>query len=256
METGELVRRGIRWSVQRARQFRSRLPRKQFEELEFWREQIRSSYVQWYEGKIPHRYGVPAPSKQERVTRHGPVENAVRTWAAADINKYLGHLLVPDDHFADKKLLDVGCGPIPYALAFIDCLIWGLDPLVQHYRQMGFPLDRYSDRLTYLCGAVESIPVRDSFFDAVIAVNSIDHVDDFNAAAQEISRVLKPRGVLRLEVHYHPPTTAEPWQLDDGAVLKHLGSLGIEKVHERPYTELYPEASHRRDEKLVIWANG
>lgn len=97
----------------------SPLPKKQFEELEFWREQIYSSYGEWYEGKFRHRYGIPAPSDRDQITQYGPVEKPSAPGAAADINKYPVHLLLPTDYFVGQKLLDVGCGPIPFTLLLL-----------------------------------------------------------------------------------------------------------------------------------------
>lgn len=229
------------------------LPLKRRSALTFWRREIQV-YTKWYQGKIAHHYGVAAPTDEMKVTGYNLKENAIRTWANADIDKYPYHLLIPEDYFHGKRILDVGCGPIPYALAFTDCEICGLDPLIDKYRELGFPLDKYSDRLTYVRTGAENMPFEDNFFDAVISVNAIDHVDDSPAAAKEVSRVLRPEGVLRIEVHYHQPEITEPWSLSDDIVTKHFDHLGIRKIHERLFTELYPE-SPERGEKVAIWAN-
>ena len=254
MQGRSLIWRGIRRGERMVRQTLSPLPNKQFVELDFWRRQLRE-YEQWYEGKIERRYGIPAPLPDAKVTQYQHMENAIRTWAAADINKYPNHLLLPVQHFAGKNLLDVGSGPIPYALAFTGCQIWGLDQLAPLYKKAGFPLDRYSERLTYLGARAENIPVKDHVFDAVISVNALDHVDDFPSAAKEIGRVLRPGGILCMEIHYHKPTDAEPWQLNDAIVRQYFGNLRIKKAHERPYTDLYPDAQNRDKETLVVWTN-
>jgi ubiquinone/menaquinone biosynthesis C-methylase UbiE len=243
---------------------------KESSEFDFWSCEIQY-YVKWYKGKIRYLYGIPHPTQREKIVQFSLEENAIRTWAEADIERYLNRLLVRRDYFAGKRLLDVGCGPIPYALAFNDCKIWGIYPLVDSYKRIGFPLDRYSDRLTYLNASVEKIPCEDNFFDAVISVNSIDHVDDFPLAAQEISRVLRPGGILRMEVHYHSPTTCEPWKLDDSIIIQYFDHLEIQKVSEKPFTELNQRFSNlsnplaklytflqvwqKKNEKLVVWAN-
>lgn len=229
------------------------LPFKRYSASAFWRREIQI-YIAWYEGKISQLYGVPAPADDIKVKDYSLQENAIRTWAKADINKYPNHLLIPRDYFQGKRILDIGCGPIPYALAFTDCEIFGLDPMINKYKKLGFPLDSYPERLTYVKGDAEKMPFEDNFFDAVISVNAIDHVDNFSAAAKEASRVLRPEGILRLEVHYHQSTVTEPWAIDDDMVLKLFGHLGIRRVHERPYTELYPERP-QEGEMLVVWAN-
>jgi SAM-dependent methyltransferase len=62
------------------------------------------------------------------------------------------------------------------------------------------------------------MPFENHFFDAVISVNAIDHVDDFFKTASEIIRVLKPNGKIRLHVHYHIKTQTEPLELNDTIV--------------------------------------
>ena len=250
------VIRAIKYCLDQIVRLQRGLPQKQYSEWNFWRQEI-SRYIDWYEGKIDYLWGVPRPPDEIKITGYGLKENAIRTWAYSSANKTLKYprrLFIPRDYFSEKRILDVGCGPIPCALAFIDCEIYGLDQLVDEFKELGFPLDDYSERLTYVQGSAESMPFEDNFFDAVISVNAIDHVDDFSAAAKEISRVLRPEGTLRMETHYHQPTTTEPWSLNDDMVIKHFGHLGIRKVHERPFTEVNLEVPER-GEKLVVWAN-
>lgn len=223
--------------------------KKQSIELNFWHREIQN-YVKWYKGEMDSHYGILSPTQQEKIVQFTLRENVILTWAKLDIEKYPKRLLVPRNYFSGKKLLDVGCRPIPYVLAFTNCQFWGLDPLIDSYRKLGFPLDKYGNRLTYLNASAEKILVKGGFFDAVISANSIDHVDDFPLAARELSRVLRPGGILRMEVHYHPPTDCESWELNDSIIIKHFGPLGIKKVHERPFTELYPEAKKRKGQKM------
>jgi ubiquinone/menaquinone biosynthesis C-methylase UbiE len=88
----------------------------------------------------------------------------------------------------------------------------------------------------------------------VISVNALDHVDDFPKTAEEISRVLQPEGILRIETNYHQPTTCEPWPLSDELIIKHFGHLNVKKVSERLVTEVFPEAPEKK-ELLVVWTN-
>jgi ubiquinone/menaquinone biosynthesis C-methylase UbiE len=233
------------------------LPVKQRTELYFWYRFL-SQCTKWYQGKRRVLHDVPAPADEAKVTGYSLEENAIRTWTRIGSKKYLDHLLVPTNYFKGMKILDVGCGPIPYALVFTGCKIFGLDQLVGFYKDLGYPLDSYSQRLTYIKGSVEKIPMEDGFFDAVISVNAIEHVDDFRTAAKEICRVLRPGGVLRFEAQYHKPRVNEPWQLNDDLVLKHFGRLGIRKISERDSDELYHDPSLRaryRGGKTTIWAN-
>jgi SAM-dependent methyltransferase len=112
------------------------------------------------------------------------------------------------------KLLDIGSGPFPSALAFKDCEIYCLDPLIPGYVAAGFPI-HYYERVQFVSAPSEEIPCPDHFFDAIISVNAIDHVDNFEKTTQEIRRVLAPGGILRFHVHYHTSTPLEPIELND-----------------------------------------
>ncbi len=231
----------------------SYLPEKQFSELLFW-FRIIDKYIAWYRGMIPHLYGYPPPTEKSKVRGFGLRENAIRTWARFDKKRYLDRLLISPDYFKGMRILDIGCGPLPLALVFTKCEVFGLDQLVEYYKRIGYPLDTYSERMTYVSGRSEKIPLENNFFDAVISVNAIDHVDDFVITAKEITRVLKPKGILRFEAHYHKRTICEPLVLNDEIINKHLGHLGIVKVCSRPFTDFYPDVPERGEE-LVIWSN-
>jgi SAM-dependent methyltransferase len=180
--------------------------------------------------------------------------SACVTFLAQTADRYPADLKVEPDHFAGKTLLDLGCGPLPWSIAFHDCRLVSLDPLIDRYEAAGFPLYEFTDQVTFVRGFAEAMPFPASSFDAVIAVNSIDHVDDFARAASELKRVLKPGGALRMEVHYHPPTRLEPQVLDDDKVLAHLGDLGLAKVSEEVPEGIYRHSDDQR-ELIVIWAN-
>jgi len=230
-----------------------RLSNKQYNEMKFWRGMIKK-YIEWYLGKIDTLYGVAAPNEDVKVTGYDLKENAIRTVIKVNINKYPEHLAISPDYFRGQKVLDIGCGPNPWVTGFTDCQAYGLDELIDVYKKLGFPLDSYSARLTYFKGGAENIPVEDNFFDAVISVNAIDHVKDFPAAAKEITRVLKPNGIIRMEVHQHKPTVCEPWSLDDEIVLECFGHLKIKKISERSWNANNPDGL-KEGEKMSIWGN-
>jgi ubiquinone/menaquinone biosynthesis C-methylase UbiE len=221
---------------------------KQYAEYEFWRKEVKKRIL-WYKGETEYLLGHHCPNESFKVKNYSLRENAIRTFIKANFDKYPKKLSLSVNHFEGKTILDIGCGPNPWATAFIGCRVYGLDQLINEYRKLGFPMERFCDRLRYLKGSVENIPVTDNFFDAVIAVNSIDHIDDFSKAAKEIRRVLKPDGELRMEVHYHKPTICEPWELDDALIENEFGCLGIEKQSE------YRFQGRTGEEIITIWGN-
>jgi SAM-dependent methyltransferase len=204
-------------------------------------------------------YGRPPPTSDEKHVRETVEASAGVTTVAVSLNRYPEALKIPRDHFAGKTILDLGCGPYPLSIAFEDCRIVGLDPLILRYEAAGFPLAEFTDRVTFVRGFAEDMPFPSRSFDAVISVNAIDHVDDFARTAREIGRVLKKGGVLRIQVHYHPPRELEPHSLSDHDVLEHLGHLGIEKISEEvpsgPARDPDSVKTIDPNERLVVWAN-
>ena len=113
--------------------------------------------------------------------------------------------------FAGKRILDIGCGPrgsLEWAKDAAERV--GLDPLVSRYRTLG--IDAHN--MTYVESGAERIPFPDGHFDVVASLNSLDHVDDVDAAILEMTRVTRSggTGLLLVEVD-HAPTPTEPHSL-------------------------------------------
>ena len=98
------------------------------------------------------------------------------------------------------RILEVGCGGgiVAEALAAEGCTVIGLDPSVgsliagqQHAASSA--LERGAG---YLRGVGEVLPFPDAAFDAVVASESIEHVEDPSAVLRETRRVLRPEGVF------------------------------------------------------------
>lgn len=113
--------------------------------------------------------------------------------------------------FSGKRVLDVGCGPrgsLEWATGAAQRV--GLDPLVERYRDLG--IDRHA--MDYVAAPAERIPFADASFDVVASLNSLDHVDDVEAAVGEITRVAAPGATWLLTVEIgHAPTATEPHSL-------------------------------------------
>lgn len=246
--------------IRRLRRFLDRTPRppapsleeKHAGELHFWRSELQQ-YVRWAAGELPALYGISAPSSV--VPAESEALSALLTWIRDDGDKYLRHLGVPADVFAGTSVLEIGCGPVPYALCFTGCDITGLDPLAGLYQQVGYPLTSYSPRMKYLTAGGEKIPLLDRSVDVVLSVNAIDHVDDFEQTGREIDRVLKTDGTVLLEVHYHPPTHLEPHVLNDSVLAETFKARGVVKVAETPFSDVYPMLPGHDGETLTVWTN-
>jgi SAM-dependent methyltransferase len=189
-------------------------PGKYAEETRFWREEIQR-YVAWYEGRVTDHYGHQPPTGGDKVVVGNVKDSAILTWMKVHQGpKYLADLDLPADAFKGMKILDVGAGPLPSATVFDGIRLYALDPLYPSYLAAGYPLHYYDD-VHFVHGYAEDVPVVDGFFDGVISVNAIDHVDDLWRTSGELRRVLKDGGLFAMHVHYHAATATEPLELSD-----------------------------------------
>lgn len=112
------------------------------------------------------------------------------------------------EFYANKKILDIGCGPrgsLEWADVALERI--GLDPLSDSYRELG----TYKHKMQYIAAHSENIPFPDNYFDIITSFNSLDHVNNLDRTISEIKRTLKQGGIFLLltEVN-HKPTVCEP----------------------------------------------
>jgi len=155
---------------------------------------------------------------------------------------YPGHLDIPDDHNCGR-LLDVGAGPILPARRLKSDELWCVDPLFARYAEAGFPIGE--SRAILLPFHAENLwGIPSGFFDTVVSVNAMDHVDHFEQAVAEIRRVAKPGALIRLRLTYHAPTETEPMQLSDQRAAAAFASFG-------DVSQLLPRIVHDQ----TLWGN-
>jgi ubiquinone/menaquinone biosynthesis C-methylase UbiE len=226
---------------------------KQNAEIRFWQKEI-ERYGKWYRGEMSELYGHPSP-KNNKIVVYSPDISAILTFFETHQKpKYLNDLLLDKNSFSGMKLLDVGSGPFPSALCFENCEVYSLDPLFDRYIAAGFPIHCYESRGKFVQAKAEAIPFEDGYFDAVISVNAIDHVDNFEKTALEIKRILRPGGRFRMHVHYHSKTTAEPIELNDEIFSKHYSWVSdLKKLKESK--EKLGTVLTDPGEKYVVWGN-
>jgi len=106
--------------------------------------------------------------------------------------RYKKDLYLDDDDLFGKKVLDLGCGPHGGLIGFNGCDKYGIDHLINEYKKLGYPLDKHG--IKYYSAKSEKIPFPSAYFDIVICVNALDHVDSLEKTIEEISRVLKKGG--------------------------------------------------------------
>jgi ubiquinone/menaquinone biosynthesis C-methylase UbiE len=128
-------------------------------------------------------------------------------------SRYTDLFSLSTDHFAGKRILDIGCGPLG-SLAWADNAAErvGVDPLADRYRK----LNQQLKGMQLVKAGSEALPFEDAHFDVVSCFNALDHVEDVERSVAEITRVLASGGDLLIIVEIdHPATLTEPHRLTE-----------------------------------------
>lgn len=226
----------------------NRLGKNRFE-LDYWRTNI-AAMTKWYRGEEKFRE-FPYPTEAEKETRYDERTNAAITYIEAEnrLATYLSDLHLDAKVFSGKRVADIGSGPMPTLMVFEDCERWCIDHLMGQYEGLGYPNEHYSKDVTYLEAQSESLPVEDGFFDAVISRNALDHVDDFDKTAKEISRSLKLGGWIHILLNYHEPTRTETQVLTDERVKHAFAGHNLRIITEEEGAWGFEGG------KTVLWSN-
>jgi ubiquinone/menaquinone biosynthesis C-methylase UbiE len=101
-----------------------------------------------------------------------------------------------------ERILDVGCGRGLDLASQKEsgAELWGFDGslVMIHRAKETFASNGMRKRLS--CGSAENLPFRDSTFDKVYCKGAIDHFYDPSRAIREMTRVLRPGGLLVISV--------------------------------------------------------
>ncbi|MCE9597218.1 MAG: class I SAM-dependent methyltransferase [Spirochaetia bacterium] len=126
----------------------------------------------------------------------------------------------------DDRVLDLGCGQGVFArnLAKMGCDVTGVDAspsliqsAIQHSKNS-------NDRIKYVCLNAERLTgIKDSHFDALIAILTLQNMKDLPAVSRECARVMKPRGRMVWVIN-HPclriPRQSS-WGWDEGKKMQY-----------------------------------
>lgn len=102
----------------------------------------------------------------------------------------------------EDKILEVGSGAHGLVFGFGGHFGVGVDPLAVDYKRL-FPKWQTTAKTVTAIG--EQLPFDDASFDLVLSDNVIDHAEDPGKIVGEISRVLRPGGLLYFTVNVHHP---------------------------------------------------
>jgi SAM-dependent methyltransferase len=190
---------------------------KERDEIDFWRKEMRR-FEDWFEGRrtpwdVPPPQSLPEDRVEKRFDRRS---NALVTYAL-NSKRYQQALDIDRGYFKGRRVLDVGCGPLGHLASFDGCERYGVDPLIGKYEILGYPLGKVP--IKHEASPAEALPFQDGFFDAVISVNALDHVECFEDAVSEIARVTKRGGEFICSLNYRDvPTPTEPEVFDEERV--------------------------------------
>ena len=134
---------------------------------------------------------------------------------------------------APRRILDVATGTAGVAMALADQTdadIIGID-LTEQMLQVGrVRVARHGgrDRIRLLCGRAEQLPFDDGSFDALTFTYLLRYVADPAATLRELTRVVRPGGVVAsLEFFVPPPPVWLPaWRLYTRLLLPAAGLVG------------------------------
>ncbi len=152
--------------------------------------------------------------------------------------RYKRDLGLADDSFAGQRVLDVGCGPHGGLIGFERCEAWGADHLIAEYQAIGYPLDAHGIR--YVPAKSEGLPFPDAYFDAVLCVNALDHVDDVETTFAEIARVLRAGGRFLAQINFHPaatPTEPHCFRHHELLATADRHALGVRRIEYQTWVE-------------------
>ena len=85
-----------------------------------------------------------------------------------------------------------------------------------------------SNKLIFKQGDIGSLPFPDSYFDIVVCFETIEHVEDYLAALNEIKRVLKSEGILVIS------TPDKKWYTD---ARNHFNQYHKKEFYEKAFTK-------------------
>ena len=146
-----------------------------------------------------------------------------QVWNGRNMGRTLMHMNVRADVKAMGTVLDAGAGRGPSYLPYVDL---DADDMIA----VDLSFRSYTGTQRRVSASVTHMPFRSGSIDTVLCFNLLEHVFDFRQALSEISRIMKPGGVmygwipLIHEVHGAP---YDFWRFTDNAMARLLIDAGF-----------------------------
>lgn len=168
----------------------------------------------------------------------------------------------PEEMFAGKNVLDMGCGAAGKSLYYVSlgaAMVTGVE-IVAHYQQEAEDFARrlgYEDRFRFVCASAFELPFPDGSFDTIIMNDFVEHVSQPERAITEALRLLKPGGRIYMNFPpYYHPTGAH---MSDVIYMPWVQLFFTEKQLIAAYKELVkglPDEQERLDLRFSTDENG
>ncbi|MDR2645918.1 MAG: class I SAM-dependent methyltransferase [Holosporaceae bacterium] len=169
--------------------------------------------------------------------RH-PIDEASFITGIANIKKYCPNF----KQGGGGRLIEIGCssGVLLRRMRrlFPNAQIVGADIINKTLRKLSKELKKENIPTPLLCFDLIDCPLPDKSYDAVLALNVLEHIKDHSRAVQEIHRILKPGGVFIFEVPYgeklfdtYDAQLHHYRRYSNAQILKLLNESGLERVY-------------------------
>lgn len=166
-------------------------------------------------------------------------------WRAARLEERLRDLGLARLTEGHAKVVEIGSGPVGVAGFFPAEERVAVDPLADRYAELPGLTRLRSPVVEYRAGRGEALPCATQAYDLALIENCIDHVQDIDAVMSEVTRVLKPEGVLYLTVNCRTP-----WGY---LVHRVLSRLMVDRGHPHTFTATRARRLVARNGYQLLW---
>lgn len=122
-------------------------------------------------------------------------------WRAEQLMQRLNRLHLQRLTSGQAKVIEIGSGPVGLCTFFPGSERTAIDPLMDTYSRYPEFAKTRDPGVEYIQAMGERLPCPTAHYDLAIIENCIDHTQDIDGVMRELSRVLKPNGVLYLTVN-------------------------------------------------------
>ncbi|MDR1375309.1 MAG: class I SAM-dependent methyltransferase [Holosporaceae bacterium] len=168
-----------------------------------------------------------------------PIDKASFDIGIENLKKYCPILSNSDGGGA---IIEIGCSSgilLRYLWQSFPCTqIVGTDIISKTLHRISKELEKENIPTPLLCFDVTDCPLANDSYDAVIALNVLEHIKDHERAVEEIHRILKPGGVFVFEVPYgeglfdaYDVQLRHYRRYSDAQILKILNKSGLKQVY-------------------------